>query len=150
VLSSAQRDSNSATTALRAAATGYHPSERLIDPIPPPEPHPGAPCWVSSPGAAPHYGPPETDSFIYLDKDGNWVEQSSTGEIISKWGPGNTRPEEPEICWLAGPHADRSVCGPATTMWTYPDEHGNLVTEKIGPSGTRQIPFRTPYGPLIP
>lgn len=150
VLSGLVRESRAAAGAVNAGAVGYHVPGRHVDPQPPPEHSSGPPCWVPSPDDAGRYCGPDSESYLYVDKDGNWVERSSTGDIIRQWGPGNSRDDGPTVCWLAGPNADRSVCGPATTTWIYPDQHGNLVTERIGPGGSREFPFHTPYGPLVP
>lgn len=150
VLSRLLRESRLAAGAVDAGAVGYHVPTRHVDPQPPPQRSSGPPCWVPAPDDAGRYCPPGSESYLYVDQDGNWVERSSTGEIIRQWGPGNSRDDGPTVCWLAGPNADRSVCAAATTTWIYPDQSGNLVTERVGSGGSREFPFHTPYGPLVP
>ena len=41
--------------------------------------------------------------------------------------------------------ANRSICGPRTTTWTYPRD-GYLITEQLGPDGKTHIAFRSPLG----
>lgn len=93
--------------------------------------------------------PPDTDTVTYFDKDGNYVSKDlDTGEVTIMHPPG-PQDDAPTDCWLPSADADRSICGPRTTTWTYPRD-GYLITEQLGPDGKTHITFRTPPGPLIP
>jgi hypothetical protein len=60
--------------------------------------------------------------------------------------PGSV-PDNPTVCWLPSAGADRSICGPGTTNWMYPNG-GYLITEEVGPDGKIRVTFRTL--PLLP
>ena len=90
-----------------------------------------------------------TEEVSYVDDVGNYVSQNlRTGEVTVIMAPG-TVPANPTVCWLPSPGADRSICGPGTTHWIYPNG-GYLISEQLEPDGTTRVTYRTPLGPLIP
>lgn len=122
-----------------------------IDPTPPPPPRRSAPvCYIGTEdGDVVKLCPPDTDTVTYFDRDGNYVSKDlGTGAVTIMHSPG-PQDDAPTDCWLPSADADRSICGPRTTTWTYPRD-GYLITEQLGPDGKTHITFRTPRGPLIP
>jgi hypothetical protein len=135
----------------RAIAWPTHLPEIHIDPTPPPPPRPRAPvCYIGTEdGDLAKVCPPDTDTVTYFDKDGNYMSKDlGTGAVTIMHPPG-PQDDAPSDYWLPSADADRSICGPRTTTWTYPRD-GYLITEQLGPDGKTHIAFRTPLGPLIP
>lgn len=152
-------DSSAAQNRILAAqlndtATGYRSIQTTptayVSPKPPPQPDSAPLCWIGTEnGDVAAICPPNTEDVSYVDDDGNYVSKNlRTGEVTVISAPG-TAPENPTVCWLPSPGADRSICGPATTSWTYP-QGGYLITEQLGPDGKTRVTYRTPLGPLIP
>ncbi|WGI35971.1 type VII secretion target (plasmid) [Mycolicibacterium aubagnense] len=120
------------------------------DPSPPP-PGQANPfiCYIGTEdGDVKRICPPDTKQVSYFDKAGRYViKDLKTEETeIRPLGPSEGNPT---ACWLPSADANRSICGPGTTSWTYP-RGGNIVTEEIGPDGKHRIAFNTPPGPLVP
>jgi hypothetical protein len=136
---------------IRTVARGYDIAPRgHVDPKPPPDRDAAPLCWIGTKdGDVAAICPPNTEKVSYVDDDGNYVSENlRTGEVTVIMAPGSLSAHS-SVCWLPNPGADRSICGPATTSWIYPNG-GYLITEELGPDGKPQITFRTPLGPLIP
>lgn len=121
-----------------------------IDPTPPP-PRRSAPiCYIGTEdGDVVKLCPPDTDTVTYFDKNGNYVSKDLDTGAVTIMHPPGPQDDAPTDCWLPSADANRSICGPRTTTWTYPHD-GYLITEQLGPDGKTHITFRTPRGPLIP
>ena len=121
-----------------------------VDPKPPPSRPAGTCCWIGTEnGDVSRLCPPDTDTVTYVDKDGNYVAKDlDTGTVTVMMRPGSDSGAG-HSCWLGSATADRSICGPNTTQWTYPRD-GYLITERLEPDGSIQIIFQTPLGPLAP
>jgi hypothetical protein len=136
---------------LQQLADGYRALETAyVPPKPLPPVAAGSLCWIATKdGDVQRLCPSDTDTVTYVDDDGNYVAKTVPGgeiTILHRPGPmdGN-----PTACWLPHAGADRSICGPAATSWTYPDG-GFLVTEETGPDGKVRVIFHSPLGPLNP
>jgi hypothetical protein len=138
-------------TRFQQLAAGYRSLDTAyVAPKPPPTVPAGTECWIGTKdGDVSKLCPSDTDTVTYVDDDGNYVGKTLPGgEITIMHRPG-PMDGDPTQCWLPHAGADRSICGPAATIWTYPDS-GFLITEETGPDGKVRIAFRTPLGPLTP
>ncbi len=136
---------------IRTAADGYRTMPLAhADPKPPPDRSAAALCWIGTEnGDVAGICPPNTEEVSYVDDEGRYVSRNlRTDEVTVVMAPG-TAPDAPTVCWLPSPGADRSICGPATTSWIYP-QGGYLITEQVEPDGHIRVTYRTPLGPLIP
>lgn len=150
-ITSSESQNRALATQLNDTAAGYRSiPTAYVSPKPPPDPATTPLCWIGTEdGDVAAICPPNTEDVSYVDKDGNYVIKNlRTGEVTVWLEPGPER-GSPTSCWLASRDADRSICGPATTSWSYPQD-GYLITEELGPDGQIRIKFRTPLGPLIP
>ena len=91
-------------------------------------------CYIGTADGDLSVCPENTDTYTYFDKDGNYVAKSaSSGEVTIMHPPGPLA-LDPTGCFLPSAGADRAICGPGTTSWTYPQD-GYLITEVLLPNG---------------
>jgi excreted virulence factor EspC (type VII ESX diderm) len=108
-----------------------------VDPKPPPQQpsKPAVVCWLPSPDADPaKYCPADTTRIQYVDGQGQWIQKdigTGANEVILNG-------EIPGTQYLPGPPAGNAAPGITDRLW--PDEHGNLVHDRVG---TPNLPPKT-------
>jgi hypothetical protein len=93
--------------------------------------------------------PPGTTQVTYYDKSGNYVLKDLDSGAVTTVHSLGPDPRYPTLCHLASAGADRSICGPGTTAWSWQADDGSIVTETLLPNGKTEIHYTRP-GPLVP
>lgn len=121
-----------------------------VQPEPPPQHSAPPACYIGrEDGDVARLCPPGTTQVTYYDKSGNYVPKDlDSGAVTTVDTPGPD-PRYPTLCHLPSAGADRSICGPGTTQWSWQADDGAIVTETLLPNGKTEIRYTRP-GPLVP